>query len=155
MDEQSVRSQLLEVRKTLARNEEEHEILLSLLNGFEGWLRLHANGRSPQLTLPLETTQARTAPRGEISLRSAVLQVLKEARGQPLHSKEILVRATALGAATTSKDPVAIVDLTAYSLQKGGATIEKTGPRIWHWAGPSGSQPLKGEQEVELGGKGA
>lgn len=141
MDEATVRRHLEEVRIQLARNEREHDVLLQLLHGYEGWLQLGGiNGYGS--TAPVQhslmpgkqSTPVGTPyvpkgpqPKGTISFRKALTQVLDEAHGAPLHSKEIATRVIALGVGTTAKDVPAVVDLMCKSVP--GA--EKVGPRTW------------------------
>jgi hypothetical protein len=80
-------------------------------------------------------------PRGTVSLRSAVLEVLKAADG-PLTTKEIWKRVHEKGAETTSKHPSSVVDLTTYQLKKSGHPVKKTAPATWQYQG--GSQIVPG-----------
>jgi len=133
MEEESARKMLDEFKGQLARVEEEREYLISLVKGLEGWLRVHAtkNGALPQPSL---FEVMRRKPKGTVSLRSAVMDVLKEARGEPLHVKEIWRRAGAKGAQTASKSPLGAIDLTCYSILKYHPTaLEKVRPRTWRW----------------------
>ena len=52
MDIEGVRAQLRETQESLRRNEEEREILLALVKGFEGWLRLYGFEKATTLPLP-------------------------------------------------------------------------------------------------------
>jgi hypothetical protein len=125
-----------ELRTRLKKVEEERQVLLTLLQGYEGWLRLFANGsaRPPHPMLDMR-------PKGTISLRKAIRQIVQEARGIPVHAKEIWLRAHELGAMTGASDPVAAVDYTAYSI-KG---IKKVAPRTWRWVGePQGPSEVLG-----------
>jgi len=131
MEEKTVRGHLDEVREALKKNEEEREALLEILRGYEGWLRLR--GSNGQLKLA-EAKVPLAARKGVVSFRSAVLAVLREAHGEPLHSKEILQRALSMGATTTAKSPQAITDLMCYSLKE-VHPIEKVAPRTWRWRG--------------------
>ena len=134
MEEKTVREHLAEVREALKKNEEEREFLLSVLRGYEGWLRLRgSNGRQLEF---VESKAGPSAPKGTVSFRSAVLTVVREAHGEPLHSKEILRRARAMGATTTAKQPEAITDLMCYSLKK-NYPLEKVAGRTWRWAAGS------------------
>ena len=137
MDAKTVRSSLAEVTAQLTRNEEEHDVLLSLVRGYEGWLRLHPDP-APQLALiglDAESQRPRSQSKGSRSMRGAVLQVLKDARGEPVHGKEILARAYELGAKTDAKNPLGAVDLMAHSLMK-SHPVEKVGPRVWRYREP-------------------
>jgi hypothetical protein len=136
MEEKAVRKHLDEVKEALKANEDEHEVLLALLRGYEGWLRLHGSNGEAQLPL-VEAKRSATAPKGAVSFRRAVLAVLKDAHGEPLHTREILRRAQMMGAATAAKQPDAITDLMCYSLKKQYPLV-KTGPRTWRWAENTG-----------------
>ena len=133
MEEKTVRTHLDEVKGALKKNEEEHDVLLSLLRGYEGWLRLHGSNGAAQLTL-VEPKPRVTTPKGIISFRSAVIAVIKEAHGEPLHTKEILRRALSRGATTAAKQPENITDLMCYSLMK-DYPVAKVAPRTWSWKG--------------------
>jgi len=127
MDEKTVRDHMDTIRARLRQLEAERDVLQTLLRGYEGWLRVYVNGNAPsQLSLP-------PAPpiHGKMSIRRAIVQVLKDARGEPLHCKEIWRRAEELGAKTTSKNPAAAVDFTAYTLKE----IKKVAPRTWSYIG--------------------
>jgi hypothetical protein len=71
-------------------------------------------------------------PRGTVSLRSAVLEVLKAADG-PLTTKEIWKRVAEMGAITNSKNPSSVVDLTVYQLKKSGRPVKKTAAATWEY----------------------
>jgi len=133
MEEKTVREHLDEVKGALKKNEEEHDVLLSLLRGYEGWLRLHGSNGVAQLVL-VQPKAGAGKPKGAVSFRSAVIAVVKEAHGEPLHTKEILKRALSRGATTEAKQPENITDLMCYSLSK-DYPIVKVGPRTWSWTG--------------------
>jgi len=147
VDATKARQQLREWNEQLSRLDEEREVLLSLVRGFEGWLRLHGDvalhapvKAAPSIERP--RTRRRTAPRpatslkGSISLRKAVLQVLREAHGEPVHVREILARIEALGAVTEAKNPLKIIDLIASGAKtRNHEPIERVSPRSWRWAG--------------------
>ena len=129
MDERQVRLQLDETKELIRRNEEEHEVLETLIKGLEGWLRLHGavqNGKSsPQLTLTVDAN-------GNVgSWRKVCGGIVKDARGEAIHSKEVWARAQAIGLRTKGKFPVSAVDLTLRAMEQ----IEKVGPRLWRWKG--------------------
>jgi len=129
MDEQMVREHIGEIRERLKTIETEREVLLTLLRGYEGWLRLYSNGAAGAQLPLLAPTVTQTAPK-RVSFRGAIRQVLKAARGEPLHVKEIWLRVQELGAHTRSKDPVAAIDFTCYSFK---GAIKKVAPRTWRW----------------------
>jgi len=124
MDEKTVREHLDEVTVTLRRNEEEHDVLLTLVKGYEGWLRLHGGRSNGQQEITFAT-----AP--YIGWHDAIRRVLKDAVGEPLHVKEIWIRAQGIGLKTKAKNPLGLVDLTCRRLHG----VEKTDPRTSSWAG--------------------
>lgn len=136
MDAQTIRDQLEVVKANLDRNEDEKRVLLDLLKGYEGWLRLYGESSgASQPPLPIAKKVVDTTTKGTISMRAAIRQILREARGEPLHSKEIWRRAVEMGAKTAGENPLGLVDLSAFSLSK-TEPIEKVGPRTWRWTGP-------------------
>lgn len=141
MDEKKARRQLQDVKVALNKLDEEREFLVSLIHGYEGWLRLHgsSNGAATLTVRPRAARQsgaARTAPKGSVSLRQAVLQIVREAQGSPVHIREILARALAMGAATNAQHPERIVDLVAYNLKsRSNQPLERVSPRSWRWTG--------------------
>ena len=72
-----------------------------------------------------------------ISLRAAILQVLRESKGEPLHVKEVLQQVEALGAHVRSanNDKVSRVDVGIYGLKKQGFPFERVGTRTWKYLG--------------------
>lgn len=136
MDEKEIRKQLQEVRTSLRRNEEEHAVLVSLVKGFEGWLRLSGlNGRKPTQSQFADVSPAPSEQKAP-AFRQAVLQVVKEAQGEPLHVGEILRRAKKLGANTSSKNPENSTDLSLYKWKSNGEPVEKVRARTWIYAEP-------------------
>ena len=146
MDAKTARAHLAEVQAQLARNEDEHEVLISLARGYEGWIRLNPEPAPPSSQMaPLfePESRGRSQQKGSRSLRGAILQVIKDARGEPITTREILPRALALGAATAAKNPLGAVDLMAHSLAKGKVPrIEKVGPRTWRYRGNRDGAPM-------------
>ena len=132
MNENTVRQQLDEVKKEFERNEEEKEVLLTLLKGYEGWLRLHgaSNGRASTIQLAASPEKRRGGrPKGVIGFQKGEEQVLREARGEPLHAEEIWIRMQKLGVKSDAKNPLGLVTLTAKRLP-----VEKVAPRTFRWA---------------------
>ena len=140
MDEAVIRAQLKEVRAALKQNEDEHSVLLSLLQGYEGWLRLRGlNGhkpRQPEITdAPPSAITARQGSAKVTVFRQAVLQVVRDAHGEPLSIGEILRRAGELGANSGAKNQLGHTDVTLYKWQKLGLPVEKVRRRTWRWNG--------------------
>lgn len=136
MDSQVVRQRLREAYLDLEKIEERREALQAIVKGYEALIRLDGppppEPQEPTLQLPTPG-----AAKGSISFRSAVQRVLKEARGEPLHIKEIYARVIALGAASNAKQPVRVTELAIYSLRtRSKVPLEKTGPGTYRWAGP-------------------
>ena len=70
-----------------------------------------------------------------ISLRAALLQVLRASSGEPLHVKDILRQVEALGAKVNSTrgDKISRVDLGIHALKKQGYPLERVGTRTWQY----------------------
>jgi hypothetical protein len=135
MNEEMIREVLDGIKRELDNIEERQKALRAAHDGLESLLRLgipFKGGGLPLFSLP---PNGSNEPKGRVSYRSTVLRVIKEARGQPLHTAEIHRRARQLGASTAAKDPTAITDLLGYSLLKSGQPIEKCAPRTWRWTG--------------------
>jgi hypothetical protein len=134
MDEATIRRQLAEFENRLSRMDDERQALLDIVKGYQTLLRTMAmpdyESAEPPDFPPGRTIRPTSIPPA-ISMRSAVARVLREA-GAPIHSKEILARVQALGASTTAKEPVSVVDLVVLGLQQRGK-VEKVGPRTWRW----------------------
>lgn len=139
MDEKNARRQIQELNAALKALDEDRDVFISLIRGYEGWLRLHGSDASPaRATVPKQPAKRRPsrALKGTISLRKAVLQVIREAHGSPVHLKEIRARALGMGASTDAKDPDRIMDLVAYNLKsRSGQPLERVSPRSWRWTG--------------------
>lgn len=135
MDVKSIRKTLTEITGELADVDARREKLLAAHKGLEALLTLKSGSGDVVVTVPTAHLKLSGGPRpkGTRSLRGAVLQIVQDARGAPLHSAEILKRARAMGAETAAKDPKAIIDLMLYSLKKSGKPVEKTAPRTWRY----------------------
>lgn len=134
LDEKTARKMLDEVKESLEKNEAEHEVLAALLKGLEGWLRLNMTGSDPAPAQKQLIVAATNGAIGTISFRKAVLEVIKSARGEPIHVKEILHRAKQMGAVTNAKNPEGITDLHCHSWAESG-DIKRTNPRTYKWMG--------------------
>ena len=82
-------------------------------------------------------TRAESASLPPISLRAAILQVLRESKGEPLHVKEVLQQVEALGAHVRSanNDKVSRVDVGIYGLKRQGLPVERVRTRTWKYLG--------------------
>ncbi len=129
IDEGTIRRQLAEFRARLAQLEEERQAIEGIVSGYETLLRTMGSEK-PAAPLP---APAVSLPVGKVSMRSAVRHVLEQAK-EPLHSRDILARAQAMGASTTAKYPGSVVDLVVLGLAQRGL-VTKTAPRTWRWTG--------------------
>ncbi len=136
MDDAEIRKQLKDARLALKRTEEEREVWISMIKGFEGLLRLRGlNGHKPTQP-PLADIEPTPTTDKAPAFRQAVLQVVRDAQGEPLHVGEILRRALRLGAKTGSKNPENSTDLTLYKWLDEGVPVEKTQARTWKYIEP-------------------
>ena len=145
MNSDAVRLHLREINDELARLDRQRDALIEAVRGLEGWLRASADAvvRSGDQTLTPAKVKSqirrskvgRGQPKGDIPMRVAILQAIRDARGQSLSTTEILARARAMGAVTDAARPERTIDLTAYNWQKAGQPIERTGRQQWRWIG--------------------
>lgn len=124
MDESSIRKQLEEAKRSLAKIEAERDVWLSLLKGYEGWLRLHSSEATTTPLFPI--VERRKRAKNPLSFRKAVRRVLQEAHGEPLREEEIVRRVKSMGVEV--KKPEAWIGFT---VRKEGA--EKTAKKTWRW----------------------
>jgi hypothetical protein len=133
MDDQRLRERLHEAQIELNRLDKEREVVLAWIADIEKLVTLRTGGKKQT---------ASVAPPGQLrmgavakgpSMRGTVLRVLREANGEPLHTREILARAERMGASTESKDPEAVIDLMGYSLRKSHEEVQKVAGRTWRW----------------------
>jgi hypothetical protein len=137
MDIAVMRKQLVEAKAELARVEREHESLEALVKGLEGWLSLHGGEEARPLKLGLATSPRRppaSLPKGEISIRAAVLQAIRQAGPAGLTSEDLIPEVRKLGAITVAKDPKRIVESMAYRWRSEGQPLERANQR-WFWKG--------------------
>lgn len=81
---------------------------------------------------PVGMTGSRTKP---TALRHLVARALREAAGEPLHSKKIWALIEPMGAMSQARKKQSVVDLTAHSLVREGYPVAKAGPSTWRWTG--------------------
>ena len=151
-DEVTVRGMLRDAQESLERIEQQREYLEAAIKSFEGWLRFEgrSNGSAPQLPMLVTGANKRT-PKGPISYTGAVLKVLKTARGEPLHVKEIHRRATELGGVTNAASPEGVTDLICYSLAK-KQPLKKVAPRTWIWRLQLSDAEIPDYRQMRVGG---
>ena len=130
-----------ELESWLADLKEQHSALALLIGSLERYVavakRKPQEKRSAQQgkLLPDSNGTKPTEPKGTISIRNAIIEVLKEA-GRPMKSPEIWELAYQRGARTGSKRPEAIAALNAYGIPG----VRKVGPRTFEWVGEEHSQ---------------
>ena len=81
--------------------------------------------------------RAESASQPSISIRAAILQVLRESKGEPLHVKEVLQQVEALGAHVRSanNDKPSRIDVGIYGLKRQGLPVERVATRTWKYLG--------------------
>lgn len=128
-----------ETSQRLAVIEREYASLTSALVVYEDRLRFLEGDTAPRQSVQSRALNPRTRSvagrQGTIGLVSAVLAVLREAKGEPLHVRDILPRALEKGAKTNARNPLGVVDMVAANLRRDGKPVAKAGPRTWRWVG--------------------
>lgn len=139
IDESTVRRELAGYEARLAQMDGERNALQDMIKAHKAWLTTmtapdHVSPEPPSFPPSRATPPATkvSVPVGEVSMRSAVVRVMRDAGGTALHTREVLVRAERLGARTNAKVPLSVVDLILLNLMKKGRT-ERTAPRTWRW----------------------
>jgi hypothetical protein len=134
LDEATIRRQLAEYRGRLARIDDERAALTEVVKSLESLVKAvgepdHvSNG---PITFPPARPSTGSKPIGSVSMRSAVARVVREANA-PIHTREVMARAQAMGATTNAKVPLSVVDLVLLNLKAKGK-VERTAPRTWRW----------------------
>ena len=126
MDKETMRQQMEAIRARLTQNEQEREALKTMLHGYEAWFRVHSEDSRVR---QLEMAVASNRPKGTISFRKALIEVLQQAHGAPMVDTEIWDRMQALGAKSASRRPAGFIGLHA----KREREIEKVGTRTFRW----------------------
>jgi hypothetical protein len=122
----SVTRRLRQVESEIQSLEQERDALASLKRGIDGLLQLHGPIRQSSSGKPV----------GQRSLRGAAIEVVQEARGQPLSTAEILERSRRKGADSKAKDPSGVIDLMLYTVKKRkGLPLERLPGGRWRWVG--------------------
>ena len=121
MNKNDAEKMLRDAQSDLAKVRKEFDALQGVVTGLEQWLSLSSPSSAPAPgVLPLFEKP---------SLRKAILDVLRNS-DDPLHVKVIHDRVTELGAVTTAKNPLGIIDLTILGFIKGGE-VKKIAPRTY------------------------
>ena len=116
-----------EIRRYLAEMEQERDHLTESLNSVASII--------DEFEILLAAAEREDKPL--MSLRAAILQVLRASKGEPIHVKEVLQQVEALGAHVRSanNDKVSRVDVGIYGLKKQGFPFERVGTRTWKYLG--------------------
>ena len=139
MDEATIRRRLEEVQADITRGQQEQEVLRELQASYRTLLQFHTE-TSPvtQLDLIPATKQRgeQQRPKGRLSFKAGLMQVLLEARGQELEDAVIWERMQAIGVRSNAKRPTGFIGLTVKRVPE----IEKVTSRTFRWIGEMGHQ---------------
>ena len=110
--------------------EQESEALKSMLEGYEAWFRIQAedNGIN-QLAMAIDGRGQQ--PKGSVSFRNGIVEVLRQARGESLVDTEIWTRMQAIGVQSDAKRPIGFIGLTAKRVPE----VEKLDAHTFRWIG--------------------
>ena len=138
MDREIMRQELELVRGELVSLDEQRVALEKLLRAYEGWLRAFPeNGAlQPQGRLPLPVSGRGGKTKGTISFNNGFIEVVRQARGEPLYAPELWRRMQEIGVRSDAKNPLGIIAFTAKRFQD----VAKVGPRTWRWVDPNASK---------------
>lgn len=146
MDKTTAKGELRAVQERIAVIDLERDALLKWRDGLESWLALQGTNGSasvatakvvqPKLGLGGPKSAPSGKPVGTVSLRSAVLDIVREAGGRPLAATDILRLARSRGADSAAKNPEQVVDLILYTLRKRNhQPLERVDKGTWRWVG--------------------
>ena len=134
MDKVTITDQLEVIEAELSRNQLERVVLLKLQCGYRELLQFSSDGQDVrQLTMTIGHEGTKSESKGTISFRAGLVQVLREASGEPLDVDEIWERMQQLGVRSDAKRPTGFIGLT----KKRVPEIEKVSPRVFRWVGPN------------------
>ena len=134
MDTAMMKKTMEDTREALNKNEREHQVLTTLLKGFEDWFQINPEEGSNSKAHQYPLLSGRGGPPlGTISYSKGAMKVVKDARGAELGAKVIWERMEGIGVKSNAKNPVGLLNVT---LNRHTEVIEKTAPRTWKWIGP-------------------
>ena len=99
--------------------------LLNLMNN-------HISGLQLPMMRPTNGLSARSTPKGKVSFRIGLIEVLQDAKGKILDDREIWKRMQLKGVISESKRPEGFIGLH----EKGIKEIQKVGSNGYRWIGP-------------------
>ena len=130
MNRDAMLQHMEEVRAELNILDQQRDALETLLRGYEVWLKAFPeSGAKLQRQLRLGVPGRGGAPLGSVSFRKGLMEVMRQARGEPLIDDEIWRRMQALGVKSQSKHPQGFIGLWAGRLDP----MEKVAARTWRW----------------------
>jgi hypothetical protein len=134
MNKEAMRKQMEDIRDELNRLDSQRVALEQILRGYEAWFRAFPeNGAQPHQQLTLPVSGRGGATKGAMSFRNGFIEVLKQARGEPLTDEEIWRRMQEKGVKSDARRPLGIVALTA---KRHSNQVEMVAVKTWRWKGP-------------------
>ena len=89
-------------------------------------------------------------PVGTLSMRRAVLEILREAWPNDIHILEILKKAEERGARSAAKNKRSVVALICLNFSKRKYPLERTGPSRWRWNPADDWRPFAEEESEDI-----
>lgn len=122
------------VREELNRLDAQRAALDAILRGYELLERTTSeNGVKQTRQLSLGVPGRGGEVQGSISFSKGLVEVIQQARGEPLHAKVIWERMQEIGVKSKAKRPMGFVSLVAGKYSE----IEKAGASTFRWIGPT------------------
>ena len=132
MDEATIRRHLEAVQAEMTRSQQEQEVFRELQASYGTLLQFHTETSPVHQLDMIPVTKERgeqQRPKGSLSFRAGLIQVLLEARGQELEDTVIWERMQALGVRSNAKRPAGFIGLTVKRVPQ----IEKVTSRTFRW----------------------
>ncbi|PKB73421.1 MAG: hypothetical protein BZY75_01895 [SAR202 cluster bacterium Io17-Chloro-G7] len=140
MNKETIQAQMDELRDELNRVDALQVALEAALRAHESLFKaISANGVKQTRQLALGVPGRGGGPKGSVSFRSGVIEVLKQARGEELHADIIWERMQAMGVKSEAKRPRGFVSMIAAKEED----IEKSAPGTFRWVGASPQDSIK------------
>lgn len=143
MDTSSFRRDLARYRAELEKAEQLTSYLREMVDALEQVVNLASVAGPPmvqRVSLSTSSQKANTnsmdfSVKGSMPLTTAVLHILRDARGEPLTVNQILQRARDRGARSDAKRPDVLVSNACRDWRKKGQPLDKVAAGTWRWAG--------------------
>lgn len=134
MNKEQVQTQMEGVRDELNRIDAERAALDTIYRGYESLLKaMSSNGIKKNAQLALGVPGRGGGPKGSISFRNGVIEVIKRAGGESLHVNVIWERMQAMGVKSAAKRPIGFISMIAGKED----AIEKSAASTFRWVGTS------------------